>query len=55
MEIGKASRLLGALEDDYQIVLLINNSMLAFVKSENGGEGWVRLHQLAKLRLQQQT
>jgi len=24
--------------------------MLTFVKSENGGEGWVRLHQLTKLR-----
>ena len=44
IEIGKATRILTVLEEDYRIVLQTNNSMLTFVKSENGGEGWVRLH-----------
>ena len=50
VEIGKATRILSILENDNRIILQINNGMLTFVKTENGGEGQVRLHQLTKLR-----
>lgn len=53
--LGKLNKRLDAVEHDSDGIKMVNLEMLSFVKNQSGGEGWLELFKLSKLRLSQKN